>query len=172
MKTNLVVSLFAVVLLMGCKADKKEDSVKVVDSNKEEPAQIEEKNLTFEDKLLDYRDVNRQFVEGYSVEKFGIQKINDSIFGLVFKLDNATTSSTVDAYSIGVKIFDLSLEKPMSSSFHPNIKEIEGSKYVVLPRKFTKLDGMDSLDVYVYNRKNWKGSGRLGSFKIRDVVFK
>ena len=29
---------------------------------------------------------------------------------------------------------------------------------------------MDSIDFYIYARKDWKASGRLGGIKIRDIL--
>lgn len=89
----------------------------------------------------------------------------------VFKLNDSTTRETVEAYSLGLRAFDLTLEKPLSMSFNPTLEIIDGNKYVIVTRVINKNKYFDSLNVYIYKRKDWKGSGSLGNFKIKDILF-
>lgn len=127
---------------------------------------------SFEKQLLDFRDVNVQFTPEYKLKKFGLQKVNDTVFNFVFQLDEVTTAETVEKYSIGVKGFDNELEKPFRSSYNPILKTIEQNNYIFLKSGLDDIRYFDSLDVYIYKRKDWKGSGRLGGVKIRDIYFK
>ena len=90
----------------------------------------------------------------------------------VFKLDNRTTEKTVEAYSLGIRIFDQELPETLNLSFHPEVSKIEGRNYLILGHKIRGANYYDSLDVYIYKRKDWKSSGRLGEIKIKDVLFK
>jgi len=160
----LIIILFSVV---SCKTDNNKN-VEDIESNnslKQNPIS------TFEESLLDVRTVNEKFTDQYQVEKFGIKKQGDSLIGFVFKLDDNTTSGTVEAYSLGIRVFDKTLEEPLAMSFNPFLEEIEGHKYVIVKRVITETKYFDSISTYIYKRKDWKGSGRLGGFKINDIFF-
>lgn len=130
-----------------------------------------QKTNKFADELIDLRDVNQQFTSQLKVEKFGIQRINDSVIGFVFQLDPSTSEATVAKYSYGVKGFYSESPKPYRSSSSPNMETIKNEKYIILRNK-VNITYFDSLDVYIYKRKNWKESGRLGGIKIKDILIK
>ncbi|WP_417619339.1 hypothetical protein [Oceanihabitans sediminis] len=168
MKKGLFILLLAIAVV-ACKSDKKE--VSETSDKEDELVESTIKTNSFEDKLLDLRDVNLQFNENYKVEKFGIQKMNDSLIGFVFELDKATAAETVKAYSVGIRVFDATLKESINFSFSPDIEEIEGRKYIIGKKHLNNMTYFDSLSVYIYKRKDWKGSGRLGGFKLRDILF-
>ena len=159
------VFLVLLLLIVGCKTEKKEKTIEIVSTP------IEKTESPFEKKLLDLRNVNKKFIDGFVVEKFGMQKIKDSIYTFVFKLNDSINEQTLNKYSIGIKGFDSDLKKDYRSSFSPNLKIIEGNKYIVQRRKLINIKHFDSIDVYIYERKNFKKSGRLGEIKIRNILF-
>jgi hypothetical protein len=162
-------TLFALLLILACKTDKKSQNNSNGEFENSKDTELQS-TKTFESSILDLRTVNGKFNDQYGVEKFGMVKNNDSIYSFVFKLDNNTTSQTVEAYSIGIRIFDAKLSAPLNISFHPKIKNIEGNNYLVLSNKLKGIKYFDSLDVYIYKRKDWNSSGRLGEIKIKDIL--
>ncbi|WP_370390331.1 hypothetical protein [uncultured Winogradskyella sp.] len=166
MKTNLLYVIIALLFASSCKDGKE----KQVNSNAED-TNINKVESTFEDQLLDLRDVNVQLNENYKIKKFGMLRHNDSIFSFVFRLDDSVMQNEVTKYSIGIKGFNVSLEDPYNATFSPSIETRDNNKYLILRRKIGKTSYFDSLEVYSYNRNDWKSSGRIASFKIRDVLF-
>ena len=155
-----------VIAFTACKSEpKKATEISVDKEIKKSEADL------FDEQLIDVRSIDEEFVEGYKVQKFGIQKIKDSIYEFVFRLDSLTTNTTVEAYSVGVRGFNAEEKEPFNASFSPNLKLIDEGKYIMLRRNINNLRYFDSIDVYIYERKNWKKSGRLGSIKIRDILF-
>lgn len=170
MKKGLFI-LFMTITFIACKSDKNNENFEV---NKTDTELVLPNSDTknFEDSLLDYRDINESFLENYKVEKFGIQKTNDSLIGFVFKLNDDTLNETVLAYSMAILIYDRTLEKPQHFSFNPKIKEIGNSKFIIENKVLNNMTYFDSLDLYIYKRRDYKSSGKLGSFRIRDILFK
>ena len=162
--------LIVLVLIFACKTDKKAEENNGGTNKKYSPLGVQNTN-TFEKSILDLRIVNKKFNDQYRVEKFGMLKNNDSIYSFVFKLDNNTTEQTVEAFSMGIRIFDATLSTPLNLSFNPVIENIEGGNYLILSHKLKGVNYFDSLDVYIYKRKDWNSSGRLGQLKIKDVLF-
>jgi hypothetical protein len=170
---RLLYALILLVFVTSCKSDKKvnqtdgsENGSEAIIDKKETP-----KLSTFESKLIDLRNVDVQLTENIKVEKFGMQKVNDSIFGFVFRLNNATSRDEIELYSFGIRGFSPELDKPYAASFAPQMTMKNEDKYVILTRKIENTRYFDSIDVYIYERKNWKKSGRLGEFVIRDILF-
>ena len=163
-RTVFLIAILASVL--SCKTDNNKNK----ETNENINSIEQTSKSTFEEALLDIREVNEKFNDQYKVEKFGIQKQGDSLIGFVFKLNDSTSKETVEAYSLGIRVFDRTLEKPLEMSFNPFLKEIEGQKYVIATRIITETKYFDSISAYIYKRKDWKGSGRLGGFKIRDIL--
>lgn len=163
---NLSFIIITALLIFSCSKEKKKVEPEIQNSKQEE---VIEK--TFLNQLIDVRDVNRSFTDGYHVEKFGMQKVNDSIYGFVFKLSDSVLPETVEKYSVGLTGFNSEKKENFKGSFNPIIDKIEGNKYVILKRKMENYQHFDSIDVYIYARKNWKASGRIGSFKVRDILF-
>src|SRR5690606_2407084 len=143
MKNGLFILLLAV-SFVACKSDKKNDNIQTENIDSETADETE----NFENSLLDYRDINERFLDDYKVQKFGIQKTNDSLIGFVFKLNDSTSSATVEAYSLGIRVFDRTLAEPLSMSFHPILKEIEGDKYIIVSRVITETKYVDSISAY------------------------
>ena len=126
----------------------------------------------FEKKLIDLREVKLKFNDYFEVEKFGMLKKSDTVYCFVFKLNDETENTTIDNYSIGIRAYDLELSEPLNLSFHPQVEEIDGGKYILLEQKIVETSYFDSLDVYIYKRKDWESSGRLGEIKIKDILLK
>lgn len=173
MKRIILYSLILFVTF-GCKSDKKEKPNAVKSDIKSEEGQSKREELklsSFERRLLDLRDVNKQFNEAFKIEKFGMLQLEENLYGFVFKLDENTTEGTVEKYSVGIKGFNREIDSTFRASFAPEIKTRNNKKYLILTRKLEKEKYFDSLDVYIFERKNWKASGRLGTIKIRDIFF-
>jgi hypothetical protein len=170
MKKGFFVLLMAIAII-ACKSDKKNETSIEQETIEDSEVQVEKIDNTFESKLLDLRDVKAQFGNDYKIEKFGVNKINDSIYGFVFKLDPNTTSETVKAYSIGVKCYDVNLKEPLRFSHSPELKNVDGNRYIELTQNLKKITYLDSIEFYNYTRNDWKSSGRISTFKVRDVLF-
>lgn len=154
---------------LSCNENLKND----LNLNKQTSNHVEKvrQEFPFENDLLDLRDINDKLNDNLKVDKFGMQKINDSIFAFVFKLDNQTTGETIKQYSFGIKGYSSELDAPFLSNFSPILSVVENQKYLVLKRKIKNTRYFDSLDIYIYERKNWKKSGKLGGIIIRDILF-
>lgn len=164
-----ITCMIVILAFFSCnKNSKKKDSLEVIDSTKIE-SKI--KKPSFEDKLLEIKDINDNFNDDLKVEKFGIQKVNDSIIAFVFKLDKLTSNEVVTKYSFGMRGYSTDLDKPFLTNFSPDLSIIDGDNYLVLQRKIKNTTYFDSLEVYIYERKNWKKSGKLGKLMIRDILF-
>src|SRR5690606_3284627 len=153
--------------VFSCKSDKK-DVIKPEETNSENIETV--KKPQYQDKLLDFREVNLQFNEDYKMKGFAMQKINDSVYAYVFELDNAVTPATVETYSIGTKAYSIDLKEPIKSSYSPNVETIDGKNYIIMRQKLTKITYIDSVEAYIYQRNNWKASGRLGTLKVKDIL--
>lgn len=167
-KVLFIMSLF---ILLSCNNNKKSEKTNNPQIDDPKQTEIQKRELTFEDRLLDVRDIKDRFNDDLIVDKFGMQKFNDSIFAFVFKLDNQTKDEVVKRYSLGLKGYSHEQEQPFLSNFSPDLSNIEGGKYIVLKRKIKNIRYFDSLDVYIYERKNWKKSGKLGDLMIHDILF-
>ncbi len=159
--------LLMVITFVACKSDKKNENL-VNEDLELVKTDVEKEN--FEESLLDYRDINERFLDDYKVQKFGIQKKGDSLISLVFKLNDSTTKETVEAYSLGVRGFDRTLKKPLLMTFEPVLSEIDGGKYIIATKVIEDVKYFDSISAYIYKRKDWKGSGNLGGFKVKDIL--
>ena len=168
MKKLFIISTL-ILFFVSCKSEKKDtkDDVK----QDEQTVEVKNRKNSFESKLIDAREVNKEIISGLKVKGFGIQKINDSVVGFVFKLDESTDAETVSKYSYGLRGYYEESSKPFRTSASPDMKIIDENKYIIIRRKVMDIDYFDSLDVYIYKRKDWKGSGRLGGMKIHDILF-
>ena len=124
-----IVLLVLVIVSVSCKTESKKETETSVYTEIKKP-----KTDLFDDQLLDIRSIDQEFVIGYRVQKFGMQKIKDSIYEFVFRLDNATSSTTVDAYSLGIRGFNADQKEPFTASFAPTLKLIDEGKYIMLRR--------------------------------------
>ena len=164
--------LLGFLMIASCKSEKKETDPETEEQSTEEAVIAEDNRTAFFKRLIDVREVNRDFIEGYSVSDFGMLQMNDSLYAYVFKLGPEVVQETVNSYSVGVKGFESSDDKPFSLSFSPELSVKDGENYIIMPSaKLTERKYFDSLDVYIYARNNWKESGRLGGFKVIDVLF-
>ncbi len=153
--------------LIACKSEKKENK----QNNTETKVNfVSVKKNKLEEKLVDVRNVDKAFNFELKVESFGVEKVNDSIFNFVFKIDPTTKKETVSQYSYGIRGFSPDSEKPYLRTNSPDITIVDNSKYIILRNMLKEIRYFDSLDVYIYKRKDWKSSGRLGSIKIYDIL--
>jgi hypothetical protein len=166
MKSSLIITCFTI-LFLSCKSEKNDIKTEAL-STKVEKIEMSD----YENQLIDYRDVDVQFLENYKIKKFGLKKNDfENSYGFVLKLDKSTNESIVKNYSIGVKAYSQDIKKPLSFSLNPIATKIEDESYVVLNKKLPlDLKYFDSLRFIIYERKNWKNSGVLGEFYIKDVL--
>ena len=125
----------------------------------------------FESDLIDWREVDLNYNEEFGIQKFGMRRINDSVFAYVFRLKKDFNPDNILKYSIGIKAYLPDTEDFMRSSYSPEIQVIDNNSYLLMPHKFGKIRYLDSIESYIYARNNWKASGRLGTIKIRDILF-
>ena len=155
-----IIALIA--LLSSCKDEAKTDNG--IDIS-------EQSGPTYDDQLFDLRLVNKRFNEDLFVEEFGVDKVNDSIYKLVLKLDSNTTRDAVLKYSLGVRgMNNTTYNNELLGAYAPLLEEIDNKKYIRLRAVLPNTQYFDSLNFYIYARKNWKNSGMLGSFWIRDIM--
>ena len=172
---NLIICFFFLATLMSCKSDKKSNEVveqpietEVVE--KDNSKKVEAKKSYFEERLSDYREIERQFVDNYKVDKFGSLKVNDSVFAFVFKLNENTTADMVKKYSIGLRGYSNQKDEPLKASFAPEIKTRNNENFLILPKNTKGIKYFDSVEFFIYKRKDFKTSGRIGTMKIRDIL--
>ena len=163
MKVKFIILTVIVLLVFGCNSEKKKSDIPEINTENST------KTLTFQSELIDLRDVNLSFTEDYTVEKFGMQKLNDSIYHFVLKLDQNVTNEVVEKYSIGFRGYYDSENIQFPSS--PLLETKDDGKYIIVRRKVKVTNYLDSLDMYIYDRKNWKGSGKLGQIRVKDILF-
>ena len=171
MKINFYI-LVLILTFYSCKSENKSSNVDPI----KEPVEIETgvenfENLAFSNSLLDYRDINNQFTPELIMNGFGMKKINDSTYAFVFKLAQDATQSEIEKYSFGFKSFYAGSQSPINATFSPNIQSHDGDKFLIMKKKIKETKAFDSIDAYIYSRNNWKSSGRIGGFKIYDVLF-
>lgn len=168
----LIILIISISFLFSCKNDKKEPiNTTQEQTEQKEVLEVKKGDNAFEEKLLDLREINLQFNDSFKLNKFGMLKLNDSVYGFVFKLDDLTTKDEVEKFSVGIIGHDSKLSKPFKASFSPIIEKREGSKYLIMSRVINNTRYFDSLDVYTYKRKDWKASGRISSIKLEDIFF-
>jgi len=156
-----------IALLTSCKNESKNKIDKVLDARNESDKPI----TSYDDQLFDLRLVKKRFNEDLFVEEFGVDMINDSIYKLVLKLDSNTNNDAVLKYSFGVRAMNNTTHNnKLLGAYAPRLEEIDNNKYIRLRAVLPDTQYFDSLNFYIYARKNWKGSGMLGSFWIRDIM--
>ena len=171
---RIVILIFLSVFIIGCKTDKKQESNTVSGPievpEKKEDNKLKTESEMFESGLIDYRDILNQFNEDIEVESFGVQFANDSTMAFVFRLNESVNNNEIDKYSFAIKGFYNDNSDIFRASFNPSVKEIGNAKFIKLWHKRNNVKHFDSLQVYIYERNNWKNSGKLGGFTIRDVI--
>ena len=162
------------IFIAGCKSDKNSDKNKI-----SEPTEILEdieakkpksESQIFESKLVDYRELDNRFNKNMEVHAFGIQIPNDSTMAFVFRLNKSTIDGEVEKYSFALKGFYNDNTNIFRASFNPSIKKIGDNKYIQLWHKKANIKYFDSLQVFIYERNNWKNSGKLGGFTFSDIL--
>lgn len=159
-----------ITLLSSCKEEAKND---INRKNKADDGinTSEQSGSTYDDQLFDLRLVNKRFNEDLFVEEFGVDKVNDSTYKLVLKLDPNTTHDAVLKYGIGVRgMNNITYNNDLLGAYAPKLEEIDNNRYIRLRAVLPNTQYFDSLNFYIYERKNWKGSGMLGSFWISDIM--
>ncbi len=169
MKGRLFITGLIVLLFVSCKNETNNNADNEI-NKKENDASIIKSQL-FKNTLLDYRDIDESFTPSFQVNGFGMKRFNDSIYAYVLKLKDNVNAETVKKYSIGFKSYHEGAESPINATFSPEIEIHDESNFLIMKRNLKKIEYFDSLDVYIYARNNWKASGRIGSFKIIDVLF-
>lgn len=126
----------------------------------------------FNPNSFELMELGENLASDLEIKKFGIKKINDSISEFIFVLEENISAETVLKYSVGVRAYSSNLERPLTSSFAPNLSMYQGENCIRLKKNLQGIEYIDSLDIYSYKRKNWKTSGRLGSIIVRDIIIR
>lgn len=152
--------------ILCCKSDKQESKLGPSED-------VNSPKNSFEGELLDFREVNDAFNPNYKLVSFGVQKHNDSIYSYVFGLDEGTKNEEVLAHSIGIKAYSHELAEDkeyINKGFSPEIEIKQNKKYLILKQKISEIKYIDSLEAFIFARKNYKASGKLGVVKIYDIL--
>lgn len=164
-KLGFILILFG---FMSCKKSEKPS----VNEIKNVPSDKIEINK-FEQSLLDLKDINVKFNDSFQINRFGALKKNDSIYAFVFRLNDNITENLVNKYSIGLRAYSFELGDKVNhfkSNFTPNLTKKQGGKYIILKQKINNIRYFDSIEAYIYKRRNWNASGRLGTIIIKDIL--
>ncbi|WCO01646.1 hypothetical protein [Psychroserpens ponticola] len=166
MKNYILILIILNLLCFNCKNETKNSS-EITES------EISKDILNdYDQKLLDYRKLDVLLNGNFKIEGFGMKKMPNGNHGFVFKLGDHTTNKIIDYYSIGlIGYSNESPQKPFEASLHPRLTTKQNNNYIILQRKIDKIRYFDSLDVYIYLRKNYKKSKRLGTVIIKDILF-
>lgn len=161
-----------IIILLAFLSCKNEEKTSPKELNNEPESKIILETNKFENSLLSLKDVNLKFNDSFEIKRFGALKKNDSVFSFVLRLDDNVTQKQVKKYSIGLRSysFELNDTKHLKNDFTPNLKTKQGAKYIILNQKINKIRYFDSIEAYIYKRKDWKASGRLGTIIIRDIL--
>tara|TARA_R110000850_G_scaffold104982_1_gene215733 strand:- start:195 stop:713 length:519 start_codon:yes stop_codon:yes gene_type:complete len=171
MRKGIFILLMAITSI-ACKSDKKNENGEESPSSSETvQMKVESESEKFEKSLLDYREIAESYAPDFPVQGFGMQKFNDSTFAFVFKVGNIVTNEVVEKYSIGLKGYHQNSDKPYTKSASPSLTTIGNNGYVIIKRKIENIKYFDSLETYSYTRDNWKASGKIGDFKLKDILF-
>ena len=148
-----VLSIVLILMLfISCKNDNKGKKTTNKEPKEIEKEKQEERTKTFMNDLIDYREIDRKFNQEYTLKSFGMNRINDSVYAYVFKLSDDTPKTTVESLSIGVKAYSDESEKPITSSYSPEIKTKDDGNYIIMPRNFQRIKYLDSIEFYTYAR--------------------
>lgn len=159
---------FLILLLFSCKNEEKSQNIEIQETKLEE---LEINN--FEKSLLSLKDLNIKFNDSFRLRRFGAQKKNDSVYALILRLDENVTDQEVKKYSIGLRSYSFELKDSINSlkkDFSPKVTTKQGAKYIILRQKINNIRYFDSIEAYIYKRKDWKNSGRLGTIVIKDIL--
>lgn len=167
MRFKVLLTVFLLLtIIFSCESEKNKSRSTIAEN-------VEKKLNSFEESLLDYREVDDNFNSNYKLTSFGIKKHNDSIYSYVFGLNDETKKEEVLAHSIGIKAYSRELPKGkeyLNKGFAPKL-EIKGKKkFLILKQNFSEIKYIDSLEAFIFTRKNYKASGKLGVVKIYDIL--
>ncbi|SEP82225.1 hypothetical protein SAMN05421824_0409 [Hyunsoonleella jejuensis] len=162
-----ILLIIVVFSCLSCKQNQKTKEESHIESQKD----VKEELNPYELSLLDYREINQEFNSSFKVDKFGVRKFNDSIFYFVLRLNDDIIENEVDKYSMGVKAYD-HLEKEEFTAFtNLKIRQLHEKKYLIINRVPKGTKYLDSIEFFIYQKNNFKASGKLGEIKVYDILF-
>lgn len=170
---NGIFILLIAITFVACKSDKKNENINVIESsiNTKDSLVLEKtESEKFENNLIDYREIDKRFNEELIVDKFGIQIANDSTLAFIFRLNPSSIESAANNYSFAIKGFHNGNDKLFRGTYNPKVNNIGDAKYIQLWQEMIEIKYFDSLQVYIYEKNNWKGSGSLGEIMIKDIL--
>mgnify|MGYP000353800189 CR=1 FL=1 len=162
---------FLLLIIFSCKNEEKTQNTEIKETK---PSKVLEVN-NFEKSLLSLKDVNVKFNDSFKIKRFGAKKKNDSVYAIILRLDENVTEEQVRKYSIGLRSYSFELElndsvNSLKRDFSPKITKKQGAKYIMLNQKINGIRYFDSIEAYIYKRRDWKASGRLGTIIIKDIL--
>jgi len=125
------------------------------------------KRNSLEETKIAFRSIDKKLAENFNISHFGSKRVNSNTISFSFRLNDDITLETINKYSMGIKVFSSDLKTPRLYSFQPKIEIKGGNKYI--NKNIKEIKSIDSLDVYIYKKNDWKTSGRLGGFKIYNL---
>ncbi|RYH76202.1 hypothetical protein EVU94_04380 [Flavobacteriaceae bacterium 144Ye] len=162
-------SFLVLLVLFSCKDEEKPKEAQV---KKQSEPELE--ISSFEKKLLDLKDVDIAFNESYTIKKIGALKKNDSVFSFVMRLGDNVTTEEVEKYSIGLRSYSYELGNEKSNylkkDFTPKLVKKKGVNYIILTQKINHIRYFDSIEAYIYARKDWNASGRISTIIVKDIL--
>ncbi|WP_250433624.1 hypothetical protein [Hanstruepera flava] len=160
---------FLILIIFSCKNEEKTQNIGVQETKPSKELEVN----NFEKSLLSLKDVNVKFNDSFKIKRFGAKKKNDSVYALILRLDENVTEEQVKKYSIGLRSYSFELNDSVNSlkrDFSPKITKKQGAKYIILNQKINGIRYFDSIEAYIYKRRDWKASGRLGTIIIKDIL--
>lgn len=112
--------------------------------------------------LLHYkkvRYVNRDFINGYGIEKIAFFKEQDSYYTFVFKMDDKTVNDTVENYRLGIVFFpEGDTVAPFSKwlFMKPTISKVGTYKYLI-EKVNLPSNNIDSLRLFLSAKEGYQG---------------
>lgn len=165
MKKTITLILSAVFLIVSCKEKDNKQKEKFTEHN-------EVKKNSFDNKLLDYREIEKPLTEDIYIKSFGVLKEKDSISYLIFKVPNTVNTKTVNYYSAGIIGYNrTSFKKDLRKSGNMKLIKKDNQNYIVLNRPIREVNYLDSISIYFYKKQDYKSSGKLGEILIKDILF-
>lgn len=126
------------------------------------------KNLS--DESFHFKSINGHFNDDFKFTGFGVNQQSNGMYQFALELHETTKPETVKKYSIGLKGYSSKLDKPFSFSVHPITKKINGKDHAFFGKKIPRdIAIFDSVNMYIYERKNWNKSGSLGEVTIGEI---
>lgn len=153
--------------IISCRGNKSKEAR----DNSSEANIVTEKLNPYELSLLDYREINQQFNPNFKIDKFGVRKYNDSTFYFVLRLNDSVSEAEVAKYSMGVIAYDHLVKEDFQAVTNIKARRINDKNYLVINRVPKDTEYLDSIEFYIYQKNNFKASGKLGKIKVFDILF-